>query len=166
MAKDPASPSRLSRRLRWLLGLSLALNLLFVGFVLGAAYRIRDGGMAAVPHIGRFAEAYVRAMPAEDQRALRRALRKELRQEAGSTVRRGLYREVLAALRAEQFDVDAVKGVLDQQAQLGRAIQGAAQRAWLDRLTAMSAEERRAYADRLEALLRRGPKGKDRKKQD
>ncbi|NNE53559.1 MAG: periplasmic heavy metal sensor [Sulfitobacter sp.] len=155
---SPPPPPRASRLVRWVLGLSLALNLIFVGFVVGAAFRFRDGGPGATPHPGAYAAAYVRALPRSDQRALRRALRREARPLVNRVERRAQYEAVLSALRAADFDPVAVKAALDRQAQMAQGIQRGAQRVWLERISAMTAAERAAYADRVEALLRRGPR--------
>lgn len=157
---DPKNAARpISRRLRWALGLSLALNLIFVGFVLGAAYRFRDGPPGAVPHAGRFAEAYVRALPRPDRRDLRRALRGALRGEAGLVQRKRLFAEVMDTLRQPQLDEARLKQLIDRQSQLSRRVERVVLQGWFDRISAMSPEERIAYADRVEALLRRGPRG-------
>jgi len=143
------------RGLRIALGVSVALNLLVAGLVVGAV--LRDGGprdrMLRDLDFGPFTEALTR----EDRDALRRDfvarsggfrdMRAEMRAD---------FNALLAALRAEPFDIDAARAVLEgQQTRLqSRLVLG--QDLLLERLAAMSPEARAAFADRLEQGLRRG----------
>ena len=68
-----------------------------------------------------------------------------------------------AALRAAPFDAAAMATLLENHAKTRADFHMSLQRAWLNRIAAMSAAERHAYADRLERALNR-PKGKDRRK--
>ncbi|WP_341234160.1 periplasmic heavy metal sensor [uncultured Sulfitobacter sp.] len=147
------------RWMRWALGLSLGVNLLIAGLVVGAAYRF-DG-----PHGGggssmrAYGTPYIMAL--EDER--RRDLFKELRQNkpAGHLTRRArraLYEEVVSAIRAEPFDVARVRSALDQQANASVAVQQAVQDVWLKEIETMDDAARAAYADRLQDVLSRPPK--------
>jgi uncharacterized membrane protein len=149
--------SRTARSVRWALGLSLALNLIFVGFIAGAAFRFRDGPPGAKMDPRGYAAAYVRALPRAERREIHRALREgaSAGEERAGPLRR--YEIILAALRAERFDAEAVQSVLKQQAARADEMQSRAQSVWLRQITAMSSAERLAYADRLEEILRRGP---------
>lgn len=139
---------------RWMpvvLGLSLALNLAVVAAVAGAAWRHkgeeRDG-----PRAARGGAIYMQALPREARREVRAQLRSIGREQAGTDA-------MLGALRQEPFDPAAAVQVLESERDTGLARQTAASALWLEQITAMSAQERLAYADRLEALLQH--RGKD-----
>lgn len=152
--------SRIPLWIRVTLVLSLAVNLLIAGIVVGAAVSHRgdrpDGDrLRAERDLGPV--PFVMALEPEDRRALGRRLaengesfrknRAELRQR---------FEALLAALRADTFDVAAVQGLLAEQRGLAASRQEIGERIFLERLQAMSLEERRAYADRLDKSLRRG----------
>jgi len=157
MTTEPTARSGLSTPLRWLLVVSLALNLLVAGLLVGAVLR-HDGPRR---HMELGPGPFAQALSPEDRRAILTELRdrpgvgppnREERQQAMS--------EVLAALRSEPFDPGQVEAALasqsDRVASVGRAIQAA----MIERIAAMSAEDRAAFADRLETELARGP-GRD-----
>jgi len=155
------------RRMRWVLIASLALNLIFVGLIAGAAYR-HAGGPGAGDHARgpgarSYATPYVRALPREVRRAMFRDLRRSGSGMPSRSERRALYDRVLAALRQEPFDAAEVEDVLREQGRVALALQTAAEGAWLAEVSSMSPEERAAYADRVAAELTRRP-GKHGKK--
>ncbi len=148
---------------RWvtiLLTVSLALNLLIVGVALGTVYRIKGGDHGKAPP--GFGPALYRALPKDDRKALRGELSD--RHVRGSKLRSQDFAALGQALRAEPFDPGAVQVLLQQQAQFVADMQSALQEQWLARVTAMSDEERKAYADRLEEVVHRKSHG--RKKRD
>lgn len=166
MAHQTPPPAKASRKMRWALGLSLAVNLLFVGAIGGAVYRNAGGpGLDRhhAPELRSYGTPYVRALPRKDRRALFAGLK------AGNgavrpsrSERRAQYDEMLAVLRADPFEVDAVRDILKAQGAAAYGMQTAAHIAWLDRISAMSEVERQSYADRLERELKK-PKRKRRK---
>ena len=149
----PASP----RWMRILLVVSLALNLLIAGAVVGMVLRggpspvgVRDVG------IGPFAAA----LSPEDRAALRRDFIARTTESGTSRRdRREAMRALLAALRAEPFDPGALRAVLSRvsdrmsgRLDLGLSlIEG--------RIATMADADRQAFADRLERELRRGRRG-------
>lgn len=144
-----------SRRWRWLLGLSLALNLLFVGLVAGAILRGGPhGGGKPGAELRSFGAPYLRELPKAERRALFRALR-----EGGHlpdrAARRAAYDTMVAALRAQPFDPAQAATVLRAYAGTLTQAQGAAQEEWLRHVSAMSDADRAAYADRLDARMQR-----------
>ncbi|APE44107.1 hypothetical protein BOO69_12340 [Sulfitobacter alexandrii] len=164
-ARKPAG-----RRWRWVLVASLALNLVFVGLIAGAAYR-HAGGPGARDHGGgpgarSYATPYVRALPRETRRALFRDLRRSGSGMPSREERRALYDRVLAALRAEPFEADAVQSVLREQGRIAVQLQTAAEGAWLATVTAMSPADRAAYADRVAEELARRPGKRGKKARD
>lgn len=156
MSADP-KPKR-----RWMpivLVVSLALNLLIVGMAAGTALRLKDGDRAKAPP--GFASALYRALPKED----RKAMREELSglHKKGSKHRKQDFQALSQALRAVPFDPAAVENLLQQQVQSMADLQAALQTQWLTRVTEMSDQERQAYADRLEDVVDRGPRGHKKK---
>ena len=142
-----------SRGVKIALAVSLALNLAVAGLAAGAW--LRDGPRGGMPRdmsFGPFSEALDDA----DRKSIRRALLsrigefREQRQAAKAE-----FEALLVALRAEPFDPAAMQSALSaiearnsERLELGR-------RLIETRLTEMSPEARRAFADRLEAGLRR-----------
>ena len=159
-APEPQKPKRW---IRILLGVSLALNLLVVGLVIGAAYRFHghDGFRPSQRSLGAllFSE-----LPREDRAHLRKGIYPSRKQRMEH--REAEMQAVLAALRSPQFDADAVDGVLTQQVQQRQNSLDALQRAWIDRVAEMTHSERLAYADRLEEAVERRGHDKGRKDKD
>ncbi|WP_299678991.1 periplasmic heavy metal sensor [uncultured Roseobacter sp.] len=156
------NPSRrpMSRRIKILLGVSLALNLAVVGLIGGAVLRHGDGkGMGPrSTGFGAYGLPYMMALPREDRRQIGRVIRSGA-DLPDRSARRALYRDVLSALRATPFDAGVLAAAAARQAETTIAVQKTAQAAWLDVVAGMSDAERSAYADAVEDVLRRGPKG-------
>ena len=154
----PAPPQKSLRGLRIALGISVALNLLVAGLVVGAI--LRDGGprdrMVRDLDLGPFTEA----LSQEDRAAIRRdfvARMPELRE-----VRRAMRAEfgaLLEVLRAEPFDPEAMRAVMAGQRMRMQERLDLGQDLLVQRLAEMTPEARQAFADRLEERLRRGPRG-------
>ncbi|WP_299604501.1 periplasmic heavy metal sensor [uncultured Tateyamaria sp.] len=144
-----------------LLGLSLAINLGIAGLVGGIA--LSGGPLGGKgPGMG-YAMPYVLALPQEDRRAVFGVVRGN-RDLPGRGVRRAVYGEMVALLKADTFDRAAVTAILERQARGVEQVQSVAQDEWLDRVAAMSDEERRAYAERVEEVVAKGGPRKPRKK--
>lgn len=156
---DAAPRSGLSGGLRALLVVSLALNLLIAGGVAGAWWMHRSG---PAPDHARHAQGaggpLTRALSPEDRRAIMRRMMAAHRDRTAETVqgadaRRAALEALIVALRAEPFDrVAASAYMARQRAAMGMRLERA-QAALLDRLEAMGAARRAAYADRLETAL-------------
>lgn len=145
--------------LRIALAVSVALNLAVVGVVAGAV--LRDGPRGSFVRdldFGPYGEAFAPA----DRDAMRdaflsrnvnmRGLRDEMRAEGAALV---------ALLRADTLDMAALKTLMQKQQgrmldqiELGRELVA-------ERIAAMSAEDRRAFADRLERAFRHPKRGRD-----
>ena len=156
---DTPTKRRNGRGLKWALGLSLALNLIIVGFIGGAAWRF--AGPDAPDHRWRnapesYGTAFVRALPPRAQRQLHRSLRQEAGTLPTRGERRALYEEMVSLLRAEPFDETAIQAIFARQAETAQRIQSRGQAAWLDIVRQMDAKERAQVADRLEEVLARG----------
>jgi len=156
----PAAP--LPRR-RWLLGaalfLSLSLNLLVIGVVAGSLW-VRGGPDSTRRAAVDFGSAPYLAALHEDDRA---ALRRRWAAEGGDLRRIRAERQadlaaLAAALRAQPHDPAAVAALLAATQARTAARQSRLLELLAERLAGMDAAERAAYADRLEAGLRRGPR--------
>lgn len=166
------------RRAGWmrpLLIVSLAVNLLVAGVVLGALVRgggsHRDFGPSGRDPV----LPYTRALSEEQRHALRNDLAQAFgrgRGEAFGQGRDGQGRDgrgalvqsfdaALTVLRSDPFDAAAMQEILRRQAELTDLRRRLGEEVLAAHLARLSPEERRAYADRLEAELSRlrGRKG-------
>lgn len=145
--------------MRVTLVISLALNLLIAGAVLGGIAGHRGRVAAGMPRDAASA-IYLGALPEEGRARLTEHFR---RTAPPLSERRAAFRSELAAtlelLRAEPFDAEAFaarishqRSLMDERAQAGDAL-------FVDLLARATPEERRAYADRLETMLRRLRRG-------
>ncbi|HHL21151.1 MAG TPA: periplasmic heavy metal sensor [Aliiroseovarius sp.] len=159
---------------RWMqiaLGVSLSLNLLVAGMFLGArltpppppantakpaepvrtdARLLRDLGLGP----------FMNAFPPK----ARRQIARRIRAEAGTLNdgRRALVAELdemLALMRADPFDAEALAQVIERQKQRLNARTDIGREIVLEAITEMTPEERRAFAGRLERSLRRALAG-------
>ena len=150
--------------LRLLLGLSLALNLLVVGIVAG--WMVSKGPGRTPDDVNRTArslglEPFVRALAPMDRVALVRSAREErdgLRENRRAL--RARFERLVDAIRAEPYDPAAVRAVLEEQRGSIKERQEIGERLLLERLDAMTPEDRATYAERLEEELKRGPSRK------
>lgn len=145
----------LSTGLRVVLVVSLALNLAVAG--VAAGWWLRHGGAHHGHHPARLDMAggpLSRALSEGDRREIARGMREAMRAQGGS---RGTLRESMAAmvadLRAEPFDADKVAARLAEQRAVFAARFEMGQASLVAHLAEMSAAERAAYADRLEAEI-------------
>ncbi|TCP60834.1 putative membrane protein [Rhodovulum bhavnagarense] len=152
---ETAPPTR--TWVRVMLIASLALNLLILGMVGGAVVGHRGASTRA--DLGEAAYGpYARALADEDRAALRAAMRSQAPRlrENRKAVRQG-FNDLLDALRAEPYMPEHVAVILATQEAHARD-QGEIWRDLMtERLAAMTPEQRAAFADRLERVLRRGP---------
>jgi len=152
--------------MRWVLFASLALNLLIVGVVAGAL--ISGGPRTKGPPGERMTGApYVSAFERADKRAIRAQMRKQLPPRREMIAKnKADYAAFVAVLRAGTFDQERAREIMERQMdrsldtlRLGRALA-------LDQIAQMTANERAAYATRLEERAaqfgKRGPRQKDR----
>ncbi|MEM8978665.1 MAG: periplasmic heavy metal sensor [Pseudomonadota bacterium] len=157
---SPKSP----RWMKLLLIVSLTLNFLIAGIVAGVALRAapvikeaRSGG----PGGAGFAPM-VAALEPEHRRDIGRNMRKEL----SMTPRQGRQdmRRLLVIVRQEPFDRGAAWAIIEMHGKVTTERLTKGQKLLIDKLEAMSPEERAAYAERLDEVLsrkrgsRKGPK--------
>lgn len=141
---------------RWLLIMSLTLNLLVLGVVVGGL--VAHGGRLPRPGGGDISlGVFTEALSEADRATMRRAAMaqvpefREMRRAA-----RADHARMIAALRAEPWDRADLEAVMaaNRTRTLERMEWG--QRMILERVAAMTPDERRAFAARLEQGLRRG----------
>jgi uncharacterized membrane protein len=154
-AAQTRETSREGRWRRWLLVVSLALNLLVLGLVAGAV--LRGGPPGGGARVDLTPGPLLRAFEAEDRAAIRAGVqaRRPLDRRARIEMRRDM-RAMRDALRAETFEPARIRALMDRQFARLRTIQGRAADQVLDQLATMSPAERRALADRFEAEMRGG----------
>jgi uncharacterized membrane protein len=142
---------------RWMpvvLALSLALNLAVVAAVAGATWRHKGSGGPSAGKGG--GTIYLQALPPDARRALRGEMRRQPRVKLDSAV-------MVTALRQEPFDAEAAGRALDTQRDNGLARYDAGRAVLLDHIKSMSAQDRAAYADRIEEIVQRRKDRKQRK---
>lgn len=150
-----------TRRFPWLkiaLAISLALNFVALGMIWSAASRTGPSGSLL--------RASVAALPAPERRALQRETGAIWR-EARADMRRApaAPQTMIAALEAEEFDAEAFSASLRQAQQRLLRISDQMHDQLLERVSAMSREERRAYAEALsDQLGKRRWRGSDRQR--
>ena len=161
-APEPMAPSRTPRWVKIVLVLSLAFNLLIVGIAAGGfAGKDRKGGHRGGPDRisvpGDLApRAFIAAIPMEDRHDLATAFRDRVRPEEGRREElRARVQSLLVALRAEPFDPTAISVLMMEQRSAILERQEKGQAVFLEYLTDLSAEERLAFAEKLEKSIRR-----------
>ncbi len=136
------------KRFPWLkvaLRVSVMLNLAALGVLGGIMTRAGDQGS--------FLRAAISALPSEDRRAFRqetRAIWRDARMQRGGPAGSA---SMIAALRAETFDADAFTQNLQQSQDRLMKISSEMHERIVARISAMSLDERRAYADALQEQL-------------
>lgn len=161
-APTPTPPTR--GWVKIVLALSLALNLGIGGLVVGHLLSPKPApGVRSDLGLGPLA----RAMTREDWRAMRPdfiAKNPDLRH--GAEALQQDFLPVLAALRAEPFDAEALRLALRSAAARNEERLVTAREVITDYLVAMPIEARHHYADRIEEALKRSRKPKAEKKPD
>lgn len=138
--------------LRIVLFASLALNLAVAGLVAGFLLK-------GPPDHGRDRDPvapYTRAFDEDQRKAVWRTLRQRFREEREAGGRPdvlGEYRAALAALRAEPFDAEGFRRIVAEQGTRADERRQRGEAVLVSHVSALSPEERAAYAARLEAVL-------------
>lgn len=144
------------RWMRLILVASLALNLLVVGAVGGVL--IMSGGKHPhhAPGFDRAGGPMTRALSHEDRREIGRQMRAAYRDgRPGRTAQREALDGLITALRADPFERAVVQSRMSEMRNLMRDRLELGETLLLDRLEAMSPQERAEYADRLTESNRR-----------
>lgn len=156
MTDTPENPPNKRRWLMPLLLVSLAINLLIAGIFIGAMLSpdgLRNRAENASVR-GVVGEPFFRALPREERRALIREVvrnRDKIRESREGLRQR--FQDFLTTLRAETFDMEEARRLMTEQRGAAIRRQEIGEMLLLDRLQAMTSEQRRAYADALEDSL-------------
>lgn len=160
MSEEKPKPGPSKTRI--LLIVSLAANLLVAGVVAGAFFsggpekRGPGRGYSNLP-LG----PYGRAFSKEDRADLRAAF--EARKpwfDKSRRQMRGFGKEMAAAMRAEPFDAAAITDILARQSAVWGEIQAEGQKLFVERVSAMTPDQRAAFADKLEKGMNRGKRNR------
>lgn len=157
MTETPDIPKKPRRWLYPVLFLSLALNLLVAGMIVGRIAspdgpRRADFGAAR----GLVGEPFLRALPEGHRHELmREVIHQSASLRESREALRGRFQAFVAALRADPYDPDAVAALLAEQRQAALRRNDLGETLLLARLHAMNSAEREAYADALERSFRR-----------
>lgn len=150
---DDTSKLKTPLWMRLTLLISLALNVLVIGAVIGF---VLTGGPEKRAERDRsdFGSFYTRALSDEDRRALRRDFMNGLeRQGRDRTAFIADMRATVDTLRAQPFNPEAFVSALSEQSTQRARREEMGQRVLANRVAAMSDAERAAYADRIEDRL-------------
>lgn len=153
MAEDTQVQQSISRKFRVLLIVSLALNLLVVGVLIGGAVMGRPPASLGGPAVslGPFSQA----LPPGHRASLRRDYRKRLDAHGMTPPNRSAaLAEFLEVLRTEPFDPEKVEAMFDAQRDQSMRGMQTAQDVFLEQLVEMEPSQRAAFADRLEKGLK------------
>lgn len=151
--------TRIPRLFKVVLGLSLALNLLVIGVIVGAG--ARGGGPMRGAGLTNYAMPYVKALPGEDRRAIFKRMRRDgVPEMPDRKQRRALYFQMVSVLEADSFDKVAAEAILKQQGTTSVAAMTAAQTAWIEHVSEMDDAARQAYAVDVQQVLERRHKHK------
>ena len=150
--ETPAKPG-MKRWLRVVLVLSLAVNFVVIGLVGGAA--LHFGRSGPPPHISdRGGVLIFKALEREDRREIGKSIRKSYREYAKTVGKeKAQYKTIADAIEADPMDVDALRqasAAIDDRMTQRRVI---ARDAWLEKVSSMTVDERKAYAARLREIL-------------
>lgn len=145
---------------RWLypvLFVSLALNLLIAGIVVGWAASHRDDRRPDYGAVrGLVGEPFLKALPDDQRRAMMQdVLRDAPRIRESRESLRGRLEAFLAALRAEPYQSEVVAKLLKDQRDVALKRLDIGERLLLERLDSMTSEQRDDYANALERSFKR-----------
>ena len=140
--------ARVPRWVKATLAVSLALNLVVVGLVVGAS--LSRGGPPWHPAARAPVDpgGLIRALPDDAREDVIRAMR-EGREREDRAERDRRTRAILALIRSEPFDRARLEAALDERRAATSSEFDRIQSLFLDRLEGMDAAERSAFADRL-----------------
>ncbi|WP_209426587.1 periplasmic heavy metal sensor [Pararhodobacter sp. SW119] len=156
---QPAPPPRSGRFLRLALIASLALNLLFLGLIAGSAFM--GPQHRGAPSAGPDLRALWRALPDKSREEMRaqfregRGTQRPADREAFHAEMAEREAEMLALLRAEEFDATAFVDLLDARRRMMDLRAEDAQSVFVSLLATLNPAERAAVADRYEARRER-----------
>lgn len=136
---------------------SLALNVLVIGTLAGAAFKHKGNDK---PNMSATMQgAMIRALPQEQRRLLGQKIRGDGN---GFKKQRSQSREVKTALKdaisAVPFDADALRTVFERQKQVRSTFADRGDALWIELITKMSDEERAEFAKAIDFRKARKPR--------
>ena len=151
-----AHPTRMRKWLKILLVLSLGINLLVLGVLVGLALRIAgQGGVRETPR--SLGIAMLRELPPDIRRDILHYARSNRLKESAPQAQS--VAEIARLLRTDPLDRAALWRILTRRLHGRTAIEEQLRKQLIDRLAKLSHNERIAYADRLEkSIARHGKK--------
>lgn len=155
--KSATAGYKTSPKIKIVLVISLAINLLIAGMVGGMMYRA-NGVPHMDPHVRDAGfKVLVNALTRKDRFMMGRALREEFgNRDARLPAARLKINELVKVLEASEFDGDKVETILRSNALNIIPRQEAGLRMLTDRLKSMTAKERQTYVDRLDMAMSMG----------
>ena len=156
-----AKPKQVKKRFGILLGVSLALNLLFVGAIVGA-FAKGGGKRGGPPDLRAVSAPYVAAFDRQAKREMRNDMRAQLpTRKAVEAANKANYEAFLETVRTEPFDAARASQIMESQFERGAKFQSVGRQVAIKRISEMSPQERNVYADRLqERIENRKKRGK------
>lgn len=146
----PNDPKGNARGMRVLLVISLSLNLLIVGVVLGAMVFGGAWHGHHAPGLDRASGPLTRALGPDDRRAIGRQMRQAYQDgRPGRATQKATFDALINALRQEPFNRAEVETRMQEMRHLVQTRLALGQTLLLDRLEQMTPSDRAAYADRL-----------------
>jgi uncharacterized membrane protein len=137
---------------------SLAVNVLVVGALAGAAFKHKDNDRSGGGSSTTLQGAMIRALPMEQRKMLGQKIRGDGNQ---FKKQRGQSREVKDALKnaiaSVPFDADALRAVFERQKQVRDVFTERGDALWIELITNMSDEERAAFAKEINFRKSRKP---------
>lgn len=151
---DPEIPARRRRSVKLLLIVSLALNLLVVGVLVGGLIRQDPpGAHRSAGGSSGIGSAAILALPHETRQALREELSRDDTSDRQAD-RLAALPALLDELRSEDYDAQTFAEDLRDIRRARNERLAEVELALARRIASMSAAERAAYADQLEEMLR------------
>lgn len=155
MVETTTSAGKTNRWVKATLVISLALNLVILLAIGGAFWRFGPPPGEADRFRAKSGPVmYVAALDRSERRALFEEARERGGRERGGPQALG----VIAALKAEPFDVEAFKAAIDEEVAMVDRRSAALLQGLVDRVAAMDESEREAYAARIEEFARHAKK--------
>ncbi len=147
--------------LRVVFGLSLALNLMVVGVVVGSQLKwggVKERGSGA--RLEQMGGPLTRALSHSDRHEIGREMRRAFgKAQNGQSEKRAALEALVTDLRADRFDREVIAGHLARQRAFLNERMAFGQGLLLERIEKMSVKERAAFADRLQNRLDHRHKG-------
>ncbi len=153
MSAENTPKPRMRTWLRVVLVASLALNLVIIGGATGMALRFGHSGPPPMLSDGP-GSPMIRALSHEHRREMGRSIRKAHKgQNERGRDKSGYYSTLVTLLEAEPLDLDALRDAsvtVDSRFEIRREV---ARDIWLEQVSTMTAEDRKAYAARMRDIL-------------